>query len=152
MVADDDPLLLDLMTRWLVKMGIAPDRASDGAEAHALIEQNDCDVIVTEIYVPEVTGLELLRIARARDPSVQVVAATAAALDNAVDALNRGAFGCLTKPLDHLSAFDGMITRAMEFRRLLLDNQHMAAASEVQVLALRCRGPATSLGAEEQMV
>lgn len=127
LVADDDPSLLDLMTRRLMKMGITPDRASDGAEAQALIEKNSYDVIVTDIYMPEVTGLELLRIAREIDPNVQVVVATAAAtIDNAVDALNNGAFGYLTKPFDHLSVFDKVVTRAMEFRRLLLDNQRMA--------------------------
>ena len=127
LVADDDPSLLDLMTRRLGKMGITPDRASDGAMAQALIEQNDYDVIVTDIYMPDVTGLELLHIARERDPHVQVVVATASAtIDNAVDALNNGAFAYLNKPFDHLSVFDKVVTRAMEFRRLLLDNQRMA--------------------------
>ncbi len=127
LVADDEPSMLDLMIRRLVKMGITPDKASDGGTAQALIEQNDYDVIITDIYMPEVTGLELLHIAKERDPNVQVVVATAAAtIDNAVDALNNGAFGYLTKPFDHLSVFDKVVTRAMEFRRLLLDNERMA--------------------------
>jgi DNA-binding response OmpR family regulator len=127
LVADDDTSLLDLMTRRLSKMGITPDRASDGAIAQELIEKNDYDVIITDIYMPEVTGLELLHIAKERDPNVQVVVATASAtIDNAVDALNNGAFGYLTKPFDHLSVFDKIVTRAMEFRQLLLDNERMA--------------------------
>jgi DNA-binding response OmpR family regulator len=127
LVADDEPSMLDLMIRRLRKMGVTPDQASDGAQAQALIEQNDYDVIITDIYMPEVTGLELLHTAKERDPNVQVVVATAAAtIDNAVDALNNGAFGYLTKPFDHLSVFDKVVTRAMEFRRLLLDNERMA--------------------------
>ncbi|OGO71991.1 MAG: hypothetical protein A2Z37_12645 [Chloroflexi bacterium RBG_19FT_COMBO_62_14] len=127
LVADDDQSLLDLMVRRLGKMGITPDQALDGAQAQALIEQNDYDVIITDIYMPEVTGLELLHIAKERDPNVQVVVATASAtIDNAVDALNNGAFAYLTKPFDHLSVFDKVVTRAMEFRQLLLDNRRMA--------------------------
>jgi len=127
LVADDDQSLLDLMVRRLGKMGITPDQALDGAQAQALIEENDYDVIITDIYMPEVTGLELLHIAKERDPNVQVVVATASAtIDNAVDALNNGAFAYLTKPFDHLSVFDKVVTRAMEFRQLLLDNQRMA--------------------------
>jgi DNA-binding response OmpR family regulator len=127
LVADDEPSMLDIMLRRLSKMGVTPDQASDGATAQALIEQNDYDVIVTDIYMPEVTGLELLHVAKERDPNVQVVVATASAtIDNAVDALNNGAFGYLTKPFDHLSVFDKTVTRAMEFRRLLLDNERMA--------------------------
>jgi DNA-binding response OmpR family regulator len=127
LVADDEPSMLDIMVRRLGKMGITPDTATDGAQAQALIEQNDYDVIVSDIYMPEVTGLELLKIAKERDHNVQVVIATASAtIDNAVDALNNGAFGYLTKPFDHLSVFDKIVTRAMEFRRLLLDNERMA--------------------------
>jgi DNA-binding response OmpR family regulator len=127
LVADDEPSMLDIMVRRLLKMGITPDTATDGAQAQALIEANDYDVIVSDIYMPEVTGLELLTIAKGRDPNVQVVIATASAtIDNAVDALNNGAFGYLTKPFDHLSVFDKIVTRAMEFRRLLLDNERMA--------------------------
>ena len=126
LVADGDPSLLDLMTRRLVKMGITPDRASDGAEAQALVEQNDYDVIVTDFYMPEVTGQELLRIAKERDLNVQVVVGTTATIDNAVDALGNGAFGYLTRPFDHLNAFDTTVTRAMEFRPLLLDDQRIA--------------------------
>jgi DNA-binding response OmpR family regulator len=131
LVADDEPMMLDLMVRRLSKMGITPDQASDGESAQTLIEQNDYDVIITDIYMPEVTGLELLRVAKERDPNVQVVIATAAAtIDNAVDALNNGAFGYLTKPFDHLSVFDKVVSRAMEFRRLLLDNERMAEAQK----------------------
>jgi DNA-binding NtrC family response regulator len=126
LVADGDPSLLDLMTRRLVKMGITPDRASDGAEAQALVEQNDYDVIVTDIYMPEVTSLELLRIAKERDLNVQVVVGTTATVENAVDALGNSAFGYLTRPFDHLNAFNTTVTRAMEFRPLLLDNQRIA--------------------------
>lgn len=127
LVADDEPAMLDIMLRRLAKMGITPDQATDGAQAQALIEQNDYDVIISDIYMPEVTGLELLHIAKERDTNVQVVIATASAtIDNAVDALNNGAFGYLTKPFDHLSVFDKIVTRAIEFRRLLLDNDRMA--------------------------
>jgi DNA-binding response OmpR family regulator len=129
LVADDDPQLLELMERRLKKLGLEPDRAMDGRAAKVLLENNKYDLIVTDIYMPHGTGLELLRLAKDQDPHIQVVVVTAAAtLDNAVDALNEGAFGYMSKPFDHISVFDNMVSRAVEFRRLILDNQRMAAA------------------------
>ncbi len=131
LVCDDEPAMLDIMMRRLDKMGIKPDRAEDGAIAQSLIQENDYDLIVTDIYMPEATGLELLQMAKDKNPQTQVVMVTASAtLDNAIDALNHGAYGYLTKPFDHLSVFDNMVSRSLEFRRLLLANERMAEAQK----------------------
>jgi DNA-binding response OmpR family regulator len=127
LVVDDDAALLNLMGRRLEKQGYVVERAQDGRSALGMIEKTGYDLVVTDIYMPGVTGLELLRQAKERDPHTQVVVVTAAAtLENAIDALNNGAFAYLTKPFDHLSVFDNVVTRAMDFRRLILDNLRMA--------------------------
>jgi DNA-binding response OmpR family regulator len=127
LLADDDSTLLDLMTRRLNKMGYKVDLAEDGLIAKKLVERNDYDLIITDIYMPGVTGLDLLQQAKERDPHLQVVVITAgAALDNAIEALNLGAFAYLTKPFDHLSVFDNVISRALDYRRLILANLRMA--------------------------
>jgi DNA-binding response OmpR family regulator len=129
LVADDDAQLQDIMVRRLQKAGLDPDRANDGQMALDLIEKNNYDLIVTDIYMPGVTGLELLRRVKEKDPHCQVIVVTASAtLDNAVEALNKGAFGYMTKPFDHISVFNNMIARALEFRKLILANQRLAAA------------------------
>jgi len=129
LVADDDRALLDLMIRRFEKMGYEADRAEDGRVAQKLIKHNDYDLIVTDIYMPHVTGLSLLRKAKEKDPHMQVVMITAGAtLENAVESLNEGAFAYLVKPFDHVKVFDNVVSRAMEFRRLILDNHRMAEA------------------------
>ncbi|MBN2554410.1 MAG: response regulator [Anaerolineales bacterium] len=129
LVADDDPMLLQLMARRLAKLGHQAEQAADGHEALSKIDAMDFDLIVTDIYMPEVTGLEILQRARSHDPHVQVVVVTASAtLQNAIEALNNGAFGYLNKPFDHLSVFDNAVSRALEYRRLILDNLRMAEA------------------------
>ena len=131
LVCDDEPAMLDIMLRRLDKMGIKPDRAEDGAIAQSLIQENDYDLIVTDIYMPEATGLEVLEMAKEKNPQTQVIIVTASAtLDNAIDALNQGAYGYLTKPFDHLTVFDNMVSRALEFRRLLLANERMSEAQK----------------------
>jgi len=86
-------------------------------------------LILTDIYLPGVTGLEVIRQAEEIDPHVQVVVTGSASLDNAVEALNMGAFSFLTKPFDHLSVFDNAVSRALESRRSIRDNQRLAAES-----------------------
>ena len=131
LLCDDDPDLLGLLTRRLEKMGLQHDVAADGRLAISLVEKNSYDVIVTDIYMPEATGLEVLQFAKQRDPDIQVVIITSSAtLDNAIDALNHGAFGYLTKPFDHLIVFDNMVSRAAEYRHLLVANKHKAEAQK----------------------
>jgi len=126
LVCDDEAPLRDLMARRLEKLGLEVERAENGQDAVARLEQKRYDLLVTDIYMPDVTGLELLQKMKALDPHAQVVVVTASAtLDNAVGALNHGAFAYLTKPFDHLTVFDNVVARAVEFRRALLANQRM---------------------------
>ncbi|MFN2147434.1 MAG: response regulator [Anaerolineales bacterium] len=127
LVADDDPDMLQLMARRLIRQGFTIDQAAEGRTALQKLEQGQYDLVVTDIYMPGVTGLELLRQAKEVDPHTQVVVVTAGAtLENAVEALNNGAFAYLLKPFDHFSVFDNVVSRAMQFRRALLDNERMA--------------------------
>lgn len=126
LVADDEQSFLDLMARRLEKMGLTVERAASGSEALDMIENNPYDLIVSDIYMPGGTGLEILLKARARDPDVQVIVATASAtVENAIEALNRGAFAFLHKPFEHISVFDRMVSRAIEYRQLILDKQRI---------------------------
>lgn len=127
LVADDDSSMLELMIRRLGRMGLQADRAPDGTTALEMIEATAYDLILTDIYMPGATGLDILRKGKGKDPHVQVVVVTGSAtLDNAVDALNEGAFSYLSKPFDHLSVFDNAVSRALEFRRLIRDNLRLA--------------------------
>jgi DNA-binding response OmpR family regulator len=127
LVVDDDTHMLDLMTRRLGRMGLQADRAQDGETAVALVGKTAYDLILTDIYMPGGSGLDILRKAKENDPHVQVIVVTGSAtLDNAVEALNMGAFSYLAKPFDHMSVFDNAVTRALEFRRLIRDNQRLA--------------------------
>ena len=129
LVADDEADMLELLRRRIQRLGHAADGANNGRTAAALIGQNAYDLIVTDISMPGHTGLELLAKAKERDPHVQVIIITAdATTDRAIEALNRGAFAFLTKPFPHLNVIDQTVQRALEFRRLIVENQQMAAA------------------------
>ena len=131
LLCDDDPDLQGLLVRRLKKMGIEPDAAGDGRVAKGFVDENTYDVIVTDIYMPEATGLEVMEYAKQKDVDTQVVIITSSAtIDNAIDALNHGAFGYLTKPFDHLIVFDNMVSRALEYRLLVVADKRTAEAQK----------------------
>src|SRR3972149_1769236 len=76
LVVDDDTHMLDLMTRRLGRMGLQADRAQDGRTAIGMVQQTAYDLILTDIYMPGGTGLEILRKAKENDPHVQVIVGT----------------------------------------------------------------------------
>ncbi len=126
LIADDDSDLLALMARRCTRMGLQPDTAASGDQAATLLTSNAYDLLVTDINMPGMTGMDLLTLAKQRDPNMQVVIVTGGAtLDTAIQAVNNGAFGYLTKPFDHLTILDNAVSKALEYRRLTLDNIRM---------------------------
>lgn len=127
LVVDDDQGMRELMVRRLERMSLSCDQAPDCPGALARLRESAYDLLLTDIYMPGGTGLDLLRVAKEKDPLVQVVVVTGSAtLDNAIEALNIGAFSFLNKPFEHIGVFDNTVARALEFRRLLRDNQRLA--------------------------
>lgn len=131
LVAEDEQDMLFLISRRVKGLGHKVTQAQDGKEAMRHILHNEFDAVVTDINMPGQTGLDILAEVKSRDPYCQVVIVTAnATMENAIEALNRGAFSYLTKPFDHISVISNAVERALEFRRLQLDNIRMAKAQQ----------------------
>ena len=127
LVADDEAALVRVYRRVLVNAGYHVDVANDGAEAAERLKSADYDAIVSDISMPGMDGLELLRIVRQRDLDVPVVLVTGdPAVGTAVRALEFGAYRYLTKPfdLDHLKeVIDSavLVYRMAKLRRRALE-------------------------------
>jgi CheY-like chemotaxis protein len=119
LVADDDKVLLDLMLRRIRRMGYRADRAENGSYAMEMILNAAYDLVITDIYMPGATGLDVLRQAHKVDPGTVVLIVTGGAtIEKALEALDHGAYLYLTKPFDHLIVFDFIVKRALEYRSL----------------------------------
>ena len=99
LVADDEPKLGNLVVQMLELDGHAVVRAGDGAEALSRLPEGRFDVVVTDLRMPHVDGIAVLRAARAlpRPPEVVLMTAHASA-ESAVEAMKAGAADYLTKP------------------------------------------------------
>jgi DNA-binding NtrC family response regulator len=101
LVVDDEPNLRRVLAAQLVRDGYDVHAAEDGEEGLRLLEENHIDLVITDLRMPKVDGMELLRRAVAMDRELPVVMVTAhGTVDNAVEALKTGAFDYITKPFD----------------------------------------------------
>lgn len=107
LLVDDEPDLLHLMELTLVKMGLDTARATNVDEARAMLQARHYDLCLTDMRLPDGSGLEIVALANQQKMPVPVAVITAfGSAGNAVDALKAGAFDYLAKPvaLDQLRA------------------------------------------------
>ena len=101
LVVDDEPNLRRVLSAQLERDGYDVHTAEDGEQALELLRDHHIDLVITDLRMPKIDGMELLRRALAIDGELPVVMITAhGTVDNAVEALKTGAFDYLTKPFD----------------------------------------------------
>ncbi|PYN30269.1 MAG: Fis family transcriptional regulator [Candidatus Rokuibacteriota bacterium] len=119
LVVDDEPAIQDILTWALSAEGYRVATAGSGEEALARVEEEDFDVIVTDIVMPGLDGLEVLERSRVLSPRAAVIVMTAyAALDTAITALRRGASDYLEKPFS-VDLLKERVQRLLQYRETL---------------------------------
>jgi len=114
LVVDDDSSFAEVMRFLVQEEGIACDVASDGAAGLASFEAQLQPVVVTDLKMPRLSGMELLRAIKARAPETLVIVITAFGdMSTAVEAMKAGAFDFLPKPCDR-DHFKLTVRRALE--------------------------------------
>lgn len=100
LVVDDEATIRNFLVRVLEREGYEVAAACDGIEALHLLEDQPVDLLLTDIRMDRLNGVELLKEAKVRDPELVVILLTGhATVDSAVTALRRGAFNYLLKPV-----------------------------------------------------
>ncbi|MBI3846501.1 MAG: sigma-54-dependent Fis family transcriptional regulator [Planctomycetes bacterium] len=119
LIVDDEPNMLKTLGKILERKGFPVRTAENGKEAMAAIEDSEPALLLTDLKMPEMSGLELLRAARERAPKLGVIVLTGhGTIETAVEAMRHGAFDYLLKPCnaDELLI---VIDRALEVRRMI---------------------------------
>ncbi|MEO5567217.1 MAG: sigma-54 dependent transcriptional regulator [Gemmatimonadaceae bacterium] len=128
LIIDDESSILESLEILLRNSGFNPVTAHGGKKGLEMIDQASPDIILTDIRMPVVTGVEILAAAKAALPDVPVILMTAqASLQSAMQAVNEGAFYYIQKPFrnDELLA---IIRRAAEHRMLRVENRSLKQA------------------------
>ncbi len=122
LVVDDEELNRDLLQQMLEREGYQVAIAANGQEALALLRQETFHVVLTDLKMPGMTGVEVIRELKMLAPSTVGIIHTAyGSVETAVEAMKVGAFDYVTKPVrrDELLV---VIQRALEFQRLHYEN------------------------------
>jgi DNA-binding NtrC family response regulator len=122
LIIDDEAGILDSLRILLKNEGFTPHVALGGKQGLDQIESLSPDIVLSDVRMPTVSGLQVLSAARQRDPDTPVILMTAqATLQSAMQAVNEGAFYYIQKPFrnDELVA---ILRRAAEHRRLRVEN------------------------------
>ncbi|MEX2152785.1 MAG: HD domain-containing phosphohydrolase [Gemmatimonadaceae bacterium] len=123
LVVDDEPRLRQVLVHLMRNDGFKCLEAGNGAEAIELLERQPVTLVMSDMRMPRMDGIELLRQVRERWPDTAVVMITAVAeVEVAVSCLSMGAMDYLTKPF-HLEEVRARVRQALEKRRLLLENR-----------------------------
>ena len=125
LVVDDEQKIVTLLTSALRSRGHEVTGCGGGEEALAAVEAGHFDVVLTDLRMTPMDGLEVLRRVRAADPDTQVVLLTAHGnVDSAVAAMQEGAFHFLTKPFNFQEVAQ-VVERAAEAGRLQRENRSL---------------------------
>ncbi len=130
LVVDDEPAIRQVLSAAISKAGYAVDTAGSGGEALAKLEATSFDVVLSDVFMPVMDGIELLKQARARGQAATFIMVTAfASVDSAIDAIKAGAWDYITKPvrneeilhrLEQIDALRGLREENRALRSLVL--------------------------------
>src|SRR5215471_3686002 len=122
LLVEDKESLRQMLTTALKKAGYAVDEAPDGNIAVQKIRKQPYNLVLTDLRLPTLSGLEILITQKEIDPTIPVLIMTAyGTIEEAVEAMKQGAFDFVPKPVD-ISHLFLLVERAMEQRRLTLEN------------------------------
>lgn len=125
LIIDDDEPGRQVMELLLKKAGFAPFSASDGAQGVALVRKGRADLVLVDLFLPDKSGIEILREIRQVAPGLEVVVITGhASPETAVQAMKEGAFDYITKPIN-FEELKIVIAKALEKQRLLSENVYL---------------------------
>jgi len=125
LVTDDDLNTLKTLSANLEDMGYRVATATKGQEALELIRKRGFNIIIADIKLPDISGLEILETAKELNPETAVIMITGhASLETAVNAINEGAYAYILKPVA-MSELETTINNALREQRLLSENREL---------------------------
>ncbi|MBN2565194.1 MAG: response regulator [Candidatus Eisenbacteria bacterium] len=133
LVVDDEEFIREIICRKLSGEGFECDSAPNAEDGLARVTEGSYDCVLSDIHMPGMNGLELLRNIKLADNDIAVILITGAPdIDAALEAMRLGAYDHLSKPLN-LAALQMTVERALQNKRLILENREYQKNLEAMV-------------------
>lgn len=135
LVIDDERLVLEVMAAFLEDCGFTVLQATDGSAGLALIAQEQPDLVMCDLRMPGIDGLEVLEEVTHHYPELPILMVSGlGGMNDAIQALKLGAWDYVTKPIEDMEVLEHAVNRALERARLLRENrehrEHLEAINE----------------------
>jgi diguanylate cyclase (GGDEF)-like protein len=125
LIVEDDLFFREMFSDVLKAEGYEVDTASCGSEAFEMLSDYRYGLVITDLIMPDISGMEILSQVKESDPSIDVIMVTGNAnLESAIFALKHGARDYLIKPVNH-DEFRHSVAQCMQQRRLLDENEEL---------------------------
>ncbi len=125
LVIDDDDSGRQVLELLLRKAGFTTETVNNGADGIAIVKRSETDIVLVDLFLPDINGIEILKEIRQVAPEVEVVVITGnASAQTAVTAMKEGAFDYITKPVN-FEELKIVIGNAREKQRLLSENVYL---------------------------
>jgi two-component system, NtrC family, response regulator HydG len=127
LVVDDEPPIVDSLQKILERESLRVLTAGSGGEALEIIRREPVSVLLTDLMMPGMSGMDLLRASKSVAPETETVLMTAyGTVENAVEAMKQGAYDFVTKPIKRAHLVR-VIGKAIEKRSLVQENRSLRA-------------------------
>ncbi|PJD97001.1 MAG: two-component system response regulator [Parachlamydia sp.] len=125
LIVDDEMIVRNFLAETLRRKNIEVITAENGKKALSLIKETPFDMVITDMKMPDLTGIEVLKKCKELSPNTIVVVITAfGSIENAVEAMRLGAFSYLIKPFSP-DTIEAIIEKAKEHLSLVQENQYL---------------------------
>ncbi len=130
LIVEDDPSVGESIRQLLKKRGYDILLASNGKEALPLLRQRVVDLVITDVVMPKMDGIELLEAVKGLKPEIEVIVISAqGTIEKAVQAMKLGAFDFVEKPIN-ARVISLLVERALEKQTLILQNKDLRSKLE----------------------
>ena len=123
---DDEPVILQILKAVFEDEPYRLSCVGTGEEARRVIMEQGCNLLITDKNLPDIGGLDLLKLAKERDPFTEVIIITGyASLETALTALEHDAFDYVLKPLNNVFDIRKKVKQALEKQEMALENERL---------------------------
>lgn len=133
LVVDDNELFRDSIVETLRRQFYETEAAKDGPSAIEIIEQRHFDLVISDMKMPGMSGIELLEQIKSINPEIPFLIITAyGAIETAVDAMKKGAYDFIQKSDNLISELELTVERALQYQSLVLENRKLKSQLKEQ--------------------
>ena len=125
LVLDDEEMIRDLLKETFQKKKYEVEIAVDGNEALKKIQANHFDLLVTDLRLPDISGMDILSRVKKKHPEMGIIMITAyGSIKNAVKAMKQGAFDYIAKPFN-LDEMEMVVEKFFKYKNLIDENKYL---------------------------